>query len=148
VNFHFLRYYFAITPEETDKRLNAKYSNAALDRFSFTVPYNGDPKDKDTQTFLPIIPDMRLLHASTNTYDYKKFGEDAGLGFPPFPQASMERFAEMHNKQINSRVRRIVERLPGNVLISWGYRLFFQKKAYKMIRNTIESELKNGGLIP
>lgn len=139
----FLRYYFAVENENIEKRLDTEVSFAAKNRFCY-----GDKDDLNKEPkYFPIIPDVRVLRAIDRSYDTVTFGVDAELPYPSYPKFCMKTFEKTYKKPLQKRIRKIVQSFTKNRLYTLAFRLLWQGKVYRMVRNTIEKSLKDNELV-
>jgi hypothetical protein len=146
----FLRYYFAVENKNIAKRFGSEVTPEALVRFSF-----GDKKstDKEKQKvaekhkYFPIIPDMRVLNNYQKEYNTKKYGIDAYLDYPTFPKFDMKSFDKTYKKTIKKRMRILIKSFTKSTFYTIAFRLLGQKKAYRMVRETIAKSLEESELL-
>ena len=135
--------YFAVENENIAKRFGTEVTDSAKDRFCY-----GDKDDVNkVPKYFPIIPDVRVLRAIDREYDTETHGVDAELPYPSFPKFNMEAFDKTYKKPIKKRIRKIVHSFTKNRLYTFGFRLFLQRKAYKIVKNSIEKSLKESELL-
>ena len=139
----FLRYYFGVPEPEIAARLTDYPKELAFERFSFNET---QAETKGVRLF-PIIPDMRVLHASTNKYDVEKYGIDAQLKYPEFPSISQKDFQKKYKSLLKNRIESVSNALVGNFWFALANRLFLRGKIYNELVNTLETELKESGLM-
>ena len=139
----FLRYYFGVPQSEIAARLTEYPKDAAFERFSF----NEIQKEVKSQKLFPIIPDMRVLHASTNKYDTLQFGTDAHLQFPQYPSMTKNNFQAKYKSLLKNRIESVTNALVGNFWFAVANKLFLRGKVYKELEEMLEKELKEAGLI-
>ena len=139
----FLRYYFGVPEPEIAARLTDYPKGAAFERFSF----NEIQADTKSPKLFPIIPDMRVLHAATNKYDLENFGIDAQLKYPEYPSISQKDFEKRYKSLLKSRIESVSNALIGNFWFALANRLFLRGKIYNELESTLESELKESGLM-
>ena len=139
----FLRYYFGVPEPEIAARLTDYPHELAFERFSFNEIHT----DKTSARLLPIIPDMRVLHASTNKYDVEKFGIDAELKYPDYPSILKKDFEKRYKSLLKNRIETVSNALIGNFWFSLVNRLILRSKIYNELENTLETELKDSGLM-
>lgn len=140
----FLRYYFAVTSEEMEKRLSLVPNSAIKDRYQFSFP----PMDPNGKKFFPIIPDMRVLRNFDNQVDKINFGKDAEIEELPYPKLSFSEFEDRYKSKIKDRIGMIVKQLLKNRFLSFLANLFFAKNAgYKYVKEAIQKELGENDLL-
>ncbi len=139
----FLRYYFGVPQPDIEARLTEYPQYQAFDRFSFSENRN----ERYSLKLFPIIPDMRVLHASTNKYDVERFGIDAELKYPEWPSISQKDFEKRYKSLLKNRIEAVTNALVDNFWFSLANRLFIRGKVYNELKDTIEDELKESGLM-
>ena len=139
----FLRYYFGVPQTDIAERLTDYPSAAAFERFS----YNEIQTEQKSPRLFPIIPDMRVLHASTNIYDTAQYGIDAELTYPEFPSITRKGFERKYKSLFKSRIEAVTNALVDNFLFSVANRLFIRGKLYNKLESAIETELKDSELM-
>lgn len=139
----FLRYYFGVPEPEIKERLTDYPHVAAFERFSFSE----NQQQKSSVKLLPLIPDMRVLHAATNQYDTARFGVDAHLDFPKYPSISAKDFENKYKSLLKNRIEAVTNALVSNFWFSVVNRLFIRGKIYNELKNSLEKELKDSGLM-
>ncbi len=139
----FLRYYFGVPQTDIAERLTDYPSVAAFERFS----YNEIQTEQKSPRLFPIIPDMRVLHASTNIYDTAQYGIDAELTYPEFPSITRKGFERKYKSLFKSRIEAVTNALVDNFLFSVANRLFIRGKLYNKLESAIETELKDSELM-
>jgi hypothetical protein len=139
----FLKYYFGVTEEEIEPRLNGPVHAMAFDRFYF----NESKSDKNSRKLFPIIPDMRILKASENLADTGKFGIDAKLAYPEYPSITKDDFTKKYKGLIKTRIELVSNALISNFWFSIANRLFLRKKLYNAVEDLIINELQDADLL-
>ncbi|RXJ51495.1 hypothetical protein [Gelidibacter gilvus] len=138
----FLRYYFAVPEPDIQERLGNYPQETAFKRFS----YNEIQGEVSSPLLLPIIPDMRVVEAATNTYDIENFGSDAELKYPLYPYISQKNFEQKYKALLKKRIEAVSNALVDNFFFSIANRLFIRAKLYKKLSELIANELRNAGL--
>ena len=118
----FLRYYFGVRQADIGARLTEYPKYQAFDRFSFKE----NPTEKYSPLQFPIIPDLRVLKASTNTYDIENFGIDAQLGYPEYPSISQKDFERKYKTLLKNRIEAVTNSLVDNFLFAVVNKLFIR----------------------
>ncbi len=139
----FLRYYFAVENHNIEKRFGAPVTTNTKKRFSFS---DKDDKNK-VPKFFPIIPDMRVLNVIEKKFDTVTYGEDANLPYPAFPKFNMKTFETTYKKPIQKRIRKIVKSVTKSSFYTFAFQLLGQRKAYRIVRNTIKNSLEESELL-
>ncbi len=139
----FLRYYFGVPQPDIAERLTEYPQYQAFDRFSF----NENQHEKYSLKLFPIIPDMRVLNASTNTFDKARFGIDAQLGYPEYPTISQKDFEKKYKSLLKNRIEAVTNALVDNFWFSLANKLFIKGKIYTQLESALEKELKDSGLM-
>ncbi len=139
----FLRYHFSVVMDNAEKRLDSTITSEAMDRFSYANP----PKDPNGARFFPIIPDMKTKKAFSQDFDFENFGTDAALSYPIYPKIDLELFEKAYKSIFKKRVRTLVRSISGSTILTLGFRLFYQRKAYQFIMETIRKSLHEAGLV-
>lgn len=139
----FLRYHFTLPEETLIEKLNNLPTAKALNRFEICVENLVDKKCKH----FPIIPDLRVLKASTNEADHANFGSDAHLDFPEYPSITEAYFYKKHQKNIRKRLELLTNRLVTNFWFSVANKLFIKNKLSKKIETVLLDKLKEAQLI-
>lgn len=139
----FLRYYFGVPEPDIHERLGHYPQEAAFKRFS----YNEIRGEESSTLLLPIIPDLRVLQASTNQYDTENFGSDAELEHPIYPSISQKNFEHKYKALLKKRIEAVSNALVANFFFSIANRLFIRGKLYNKLRGLIANELKDAGLL-
>lgn len=137
----FLRYYFAVEVKDAQARLGMQPTQESKNRFGFFA----DMEAKKQPCF-PIIPDIKVLKASEGVFDHENYPEEADLAQLPYPSFVMAEFENKYKKLLIKRMRGLVNGLSGKWYVNAGFRLLFEKKAYKTIKQTLESEMNAAGL--
>lgn len=139
----FLRYYFAVENNNIEKRFGTKMTVEAMERFSF-----GDKEATEKKhTYFPIIPDMRVLNNLKKEYDTKQYGMDAYLAYPAFPKFDIKSFDQTYKKPIKKRMRTLVKAFTKSNFYTRAFQLLGQKKAYRIVRETIQKSLEESELL-
>ncbi|WP_026451370.1 patatin-like phospholipase family protein [Aequorivita capsosiphonis] len=140
----FLRYYFAVSSENIENRLNIIPNDVIKERFQFAVP----AMDIKGEKFFPIIPDMRVLRNFNNQVDTAKYGVDAEIKALPFPKLSFTELEKQYKKKIKNRIGSIVKYLLKNRFLSFMANFFYIRSAgYKFVKETIKEELGENDLL-
>lgn len=139
----FLRYYFAVSNDNIKKRFGIEATQEAKDRFCYSIP----PMKENEPLFFPIIPDMRVKKAFNRQFHTDTYGTDAELPYPEYPKFDMKAFEKMYKKPIQKRIKTIVQSFSSSRILNIGFRWFFQGKAYRIVKDTIEKELKESELL-
>ena len=139
----FLRYYFGVPEPEIAARLTDCPNVEAFERFSF----NEIQAERKSPRLFPIIPDMRVLHAATNKYDKENYGIDAQLKYPEYPSISQKDFQKRYKSLLKNRIESVSNALVSNFWFSIANRLFLRSKVYNELEKTLETELKEAGLM-
>ena len=139
----FLRYYFGVPEPEIAARLTDCPNVEAFERFSF----NEIQAERKSPRLFPIIPDMRVLHAATNKYDKENYGIDAQLKYPDYPYISQKDFQKRYKSLLKNRIESVSNALVSNFWFSIANRLFLRSKVYNELEKTLETELKEAGLM-
>lgn len=139
----FLRYYLGVPIDKAQQKLGQSYTQAARERF---VIYE-DRNDSNSTQIVPIIPDIRLLHARNGQVDTVNFGRDARLEHPEYPSMAHREFKNRLEKLMKRRVEHIANHLVENFWFSIANRLFIRSKIADAIQQTLENELREAGLL-
>ncbi|WP_335966719.1 patatin-like phospholipase family protein [Galbibacter sp. PAP.153] len=139
----FLRYHFSVKEENIEKRLGVTMSPESMDRFLYTIPAQGNSGKK----FFPIIPDMKVTKAFNTQFDFETYGTDAVIEYPQYPKIDLHTFEHLYRKPIKKRLKMLVRSISGNWFLTFGYLLFYRRKTYKMVLETIKDSLKEAGLL-
>lgn len=139
----FLRYYFGIPEPEIAQKFTEYPQASAFERFSF----NESQGQQKTKRLFPIIPDMRVLHASTNKYDAANYGNDAALSYPKYPSINHKDFEKKYKSLMKNRIESVTNALVSNFFFGVLNRLFIRGKIYNELEKAIVSELKGSGLM-
>ncbi|QLE00973.1 hypothetical protein HX109_05105 [Galbibacter sp. BG1] len=139
----FLRYHFSVEEKNIEKRLGIKLPQQAIDRFYFSEP----SEDKSGSILFPIIPDMKTLKAFSGEFDLEGYGTDAVLTYPNYPKVSLSSFEKQYKSILKKRIRFLVRSISGSSLLSFGFRLFYQRKTYELVLNTIRKSLHEASVL-
>lgn len=147
----FLMYWFRVNEKSIEHKFGTEVHPDAKKRFSYHPLINGV---FDTQKkFFPIIPDMRVLQASTRTFNIEKYGEQVKLEYrPTFPKINRLVFNKKHKKEILNRIKLVCRNiLPNHLLASFLFFLvwwiWLKSAAYNKIESVIFKDLKKHGLL-
>lgn len=139
----FLRYYFGVPQIDIESRLTDYPVDAAFDRFSF----NESQHEETSQKLFPIIPDLRVLNASTNKYDNERFRDDAILKYPTYPSISKKDFEKKYKSLLKKRIEVVTNGLVGNFWFTLVNRIFIRGQLYNKLESAIETELRESDLM-
>ncbi|WP_417443293.1 hypothetical protein [Joostella sp.] len=139
----FLRYHFSVKEENINKRLGEDISKEAINRFSYRMPAS----DKNGMRFFPIIPDMKTINAFSEKFDFEAYGTDATIDYPKYPKIDLNAFEDQYKDAIKKRVRSLVRSVSRNGLLTFAFRVLYQRKTYNMVIDTVKSSLHEAGLI-
>ena len=139
----FLRYYFCVGIEEMPSRLGEVPYGSAFDRFSIRE----DRENPSSGLLFPIIPDVRLLNASENRSDGKKYGRDAELAYPEYPSIPAKAFEKKYGALMKRRIEAVANGILDNFWFSLLNRILLRKKIYGAVQGFIMDELRNAGLL-
>jgi len=139
----FLRYHFSVKEENIVKRLGEEIPKEAIDRFSYTNP----PSTKNGARFFPIIPDMKTIEAFNQKFNLEDYGTDATLDYPTYPKIDLEEFEQAYKAPIKKRIRSLVRSISRSGILTFAFRLIFQRKAYKLVIDTVRNSLSEANLL-
>lgn len=139
----FLRYYFGVPESDVLKRLTEYPHIEAFDRFY----YNESQFEPSSRKLYPIIPDMRVLKASTNQVDVANFGIDAQLDYPSYPSISKSELENKYKKLMKRRLEAVSNALVSNFWFKIANRLFIRNKLYKGVEGLLFDELDDADLL-
>ena len=132
----FLRFYLTLPVKKVPARLGFDPSKDVIKRF-------GINPDKDKKVaedpHLPVIPDIRLKKARTNT-PQEAFPESNT--YPDYPVFNMENFKENYQKSINKRLNGLVLHTTKKYWQMLAFQLLFRKKLRIRLYHLIKSELQ------
>lgn len=139
----FLRYYFGVPESDLLKRLTELPHSSAFERFY----YNESQFEPSSKKLYPIVPDMRVLKASTNKVDFANFGIDAQLAYPIYPSISTSELKNKYKKLIKGRLESVSNAMISNLWFKIANRLFIRNKLYKGVEELLFEELKDADLL-
>lgn len=139
----FLRYYFGVPESDVLKRLTEYPHIEAFDRFY----YNESQFEPSSRKLYPIIPDMRVLKASTNQVDVGNFGIDGQLDYPSYPSISKSELENKYKKLIKRRLEAVSNGMVSNFWFKLANRLFIRNKLYKGVEGLLFDELDDADLL-
>ncbi len=139
----FLRYHFNLPEETLQEKLNAQPTVQASHRFEIFV----ENDSSNTSKRFPIIPDLRVLRASTHEVDQAQYGSDAQLQFPEYPSITEAYFCKKYQKLLRKRIELLANCLLPHFWFSVANKLFLKNKLSKKLEKILLEKLRIAQLI-
>lgn len=130
----FIRFHFTLPLSQTKKRLGSEPGKEMQERF---VIY---PRNKKLAhiPFFPIVPDIRLEQARTDTPLNKNAEEQ---GYPKLPTFSIDQFRAQYQDPINKRLYKLVSNTTGKWWLGCAFKLFMLRGIRRRLYRLIDKEM-------